>query len=72
MRGVTLICHQASEFLPEDNHLIIDKHPLYEVKESEKIGLFIASPQGYYYTVFPPLNTKSSGFLNKLKPVITC
>jgi hypothetical protein len=54
------------------NHLIIDNHSLYEVKGSEKIELFIASPQGYYYSVFPPLITKSSGFLNKIKPEISC
>jgi hypothetical protein len=54
------------------NHLIIDKHSPYEAKGSEKIELFIASPHGYYYSVFPPLITKSSGILNKIKPVITC
>jgi hypothetical protein len=54
------------------NHLIIDKHSLYEVKGSEKIELFIASPQGYYYPVFPPLIPKNSGLLNKIKPVISC
>jgi len=54
------------------NHLIIDKHSLYEVKGSEKIELFIASPQGYYYPVFPPLIPKNSGLLNKIKSVISC